>query len=268
MPTVSLARALLSAAAVGMLLALLRHAGPRVGGLAAAVPINSMPALFWLSVEHGDAYAATAALGSLLGTGLTIVLGLVFARVALACHAAVAALLAWLVVLGLGAMTWALPVVPGMAAVLALVTMLVAPGAVPRRPVGARRRGDVRATALLTMAIAGAMSLLVSELSQHGGAQSCGLIAAIPVIGMCALQAGHRQGGAPLMFAVLGGYLEGMLAKAAFLVTLGAGWAAGAGHWAWAMAIAAAGCALLGQGSLRRWQERGGVATAPAQRRA
>jgi hypothetical protein len=40
MPITSLAHAALSAAAVGVLLATLRRAGPRAAGLAAAVPIS------------------------------------------------------------------------------------------------------------------------------------------------------------------------------------------------------------------------------------
>jgi len=75
MPTDLLAKAAMSAAAVGVLLTLLRQAGPRASGLAAAVPVNSLPALFWLSVEHGGRYAASAALGSLAGTTLTLLLG-------------------------------------------------------------------------------------------------------------------------------------------------------------------------------------------------
>jgi hypothetical protein len=72
MPATSFAHAVLSAAAVGLLLSTLRRAGPRAGGLAAAVPISSVPALFWLSLEHGGGYAASAVLGSLWGTGLTV----------------------------------------------------------------------------------------------------------------------------------------------------------------------------------------------------
>ena len=251
MPTASLARAALSASAVGVLLMMLRHAGPRAGGLAAAVPVNSMPALFWLSVEHGGGYAATAALGSLWGTGLTALLGLTFARMALACHVAVAALLAWLAIGALAALTWALPGVPAAAAALTLVAVLIGQAALPRLPCGPRRRGDTRTGALLSMAMAAAMSLLVSELSRHGGPQFCGLVAAIPVIGMFALYAGYRQGGAPLMFRVLRGYLDGMLAKAAFLGVLGAAWAVGAGPWAWPTALAGVGVTLLAQRRLR-----------------
>ena len=82
MPTDSLAKAVLSAAFVGVLLALLRRAGPRAGGLAAAVPVSSVPALFWLSAERGSGFAAAAAAGSLWATGVTALL--VLAAIALA----------------------------------------------------------------------------------------------------------------------------------------------------------------------------------------
>ena len=134
MLTASLAKAALSATIVGLILATLRQAGPRVGGLAAAVPINSMPALFWLSAEHGGGYAANAALGSLWGTGLTALLGLSFARMAMVCHAAAAAGLAWLAIGALAALTWALPTAPAPAAALALVAILIGQAAVPRLP--------------------------------------------------------------------------------------------------------------------------------------
>src|SRR3954452_469582 len=124
MPTTSLAHAALSAAAVGVLLTTLRRAGPRAGGLAAAVPINSMPALFWLSLEHGGAYATTAVLGTLWGTGLTVLLGTSFARLASALHAARAALLAWLAIGGLAILTLDLPIVPAAAALLAICAVV------------------------------------------------------------------------------------------------------------------------------------------------
>jgi len=100
---------------------------------------------------------------------------------------------------------------------------------------------------LLSMAVAGAMSLVTSELSRHGGPQLCGLIATIPVIGLTTMIAGHRQGGAPLMLRVLDGYLTGMLAKAAFLAALYVAWRTGSDDWAWAMALASTGLALEAQ---------------------
>lgn len=209
-----IAKAVLSAAAVGLLLALLRRAGPRACGLAAAVPVNSMPALFWLSVDRGGAYAAATALGSLLGTALTVLVG--------------------------------------------LSTIGAARLALRRRRANLPRPAARRTGVALAMAVAGAMSLVVSALARHGGPQVCGIVAALPVLGACATVAGYRDGGLPVMLAVLGGYLDGMLAKAVFLAGLGVAWAAGAGLGAWPIATTAAMLALLTQRSLRQWRTQAG----------
>src|SRR5204863_1038100 len=146
MSIASLAPAALSAATVGFLLWLLRRAGAGAAGLAAAVPINSLPALFWLAERQGATFAASAALGALAGTALTIVVGAGFVRFVDARRAA--------------------------------ATRAAAPGDGHRPPL---TRGDAT---LLSMATAGAMSLLVSALARHAGPQACGLVAAIPVVGL------------------------------------------------------------------------------------
>lgn len=261
----SLVKAALSATALGVLLSLLRHAGPRAGGLAAAVPINSMPALFWLSLEHGDAFVTAAALGALWGTGLTVLLAVTFGRLNRACPVGLAAVLAWLATGTVAALTWNLPAAAVAATALCLLASLVGQPAPARPPNGPRLRTASRSAAWWSMAVAGAMSLLVAELSRHVGPQYCGLVAAIPVVGMCALFAGYRQGGAPGMFGVLSGYLDGMAAKAAFLGALASAWAAGAGAWAWPTALAVAGFTLLARRSLQHgWQPRpGAIAPGP-----
>jgi hypothetical protein len=206
MPIASLTHAALSAAAVGILLWMLRRAGPRAAGLAAALPINSLPALFWLSQAHGGAFAASAVLGSLGGTGLTVVLGSSVARLASARPAARAH---------------------------AGPASEDAPG-----------RSSPREATLISIGTAAVMSLVVSELSRHSGPELCGLVAAIPVIGLCASWAGWRQGGAARMLQVVAGYLDGMAAKAAFLAALGLAWSLGAGGWGWPLGLAAAALAL------------------------
>jgi hypothetical protein len=244
----SLLHAALSAAAVGALLSTLQRAGPRVAGLAAAVPINSVPALFWLSVEHGGRFATSAALGSLHGTGLTVLLGAVFARLAMAWAVPVAALASWLAIAVVAALTWTLTSLPAGIALGALgaITLgrLALPSPPPRAP---ERSAAVRARTWPSIVVAGAMSLVVTELSRHLGARLCGLFCALPLMAMFALHAGWRRGGAPLMLRVLLGYVDGMTAKAAFLGTLACAWVLGAGAWAWALALAAAGAALAAQ---------------------
>jgi hypothetical protein len=211
MPIASLFQAALSAAAVGTLLWMLRRAGPRAAGLTAAVPVNSLPALFWLSQQQGAAFAASAVLGSLGGTALTVVAGAGWIRFTQARRAA-------------------------------------AP-----RPAGEAIGSPARRDAtLMTMATAGAMSLLVSELSRHAGPQLCGLVAAVPVVGMFATWAGWRQGGSVRMLQVVAGYLDGMAAKAAFLAALGAAWTLGAGGWAWPLGVAMAALVLRARRPPRR----------------
>jgi hypothetical protein len=114
------------------------------------------------------------------------------------------------------------------------------------------------------MAVAGAMSLLTSELSRHGGAQLCGLVATIPVIGASTAFAGHRRGGPSMMLRVVDGYLAGMLAKATFLTALYFAWQAGAGAAAWPLALSGGGVALAAQRSIRAVRQRGGERRRPA----
>lgn len=253
MATDALVRAALSAASIGLLLTLLRRVGPRAGGLAAALPISSTPALFWLWREQGADYAARAALGSLWATGLASLLALAFARLALIAPPGRAAWVAWLGIGTVAALTWSWPAaVPGVAVALSGMAILAARAALPRQPVDAdvpARRPDPIWT---TVGMAAAMSFTVSLLARHGQPQTCGLIAAVPVVGMVAARAGWRRGGIPLMLQVLSGYVEGMLAKAVFLGTLCAACAAQAGAAAWPMALAVAAVALVVQRRLAR----------------
>src|SRR5947209_1360258 len=104
------------------------------------------------------------------------------------------------------------------AAVLSMCAVVFGRAALP--PVTGNvlpRRGRRRDGPLLSVATAAAMSLLVCELARHSGPHLCGLVAAIPLVGTFATVAGYRQGGTPLMLRVVGGYLDGMAAKAAFL---------------------------------------------------
>lgn len=196
MAELDLWRAIASAAAVGAVLELLRHAGPRAGGWAAALPINSIPALAWLAHARGGAFAVWVALGSLAGTLFTWWIGLRLAAAA-------------------------------------------ADGGEPG--VGLRPAAAAPRRALLpSMAAAGAMSLLVALIARHAPPALCGLVAAAPVVLLCAVLAAHRQGGRQRALDVLAGYLDGMPVKAAFLAGLGAGWAAGLGAIAWALALLAA----------------------------
>ncbi|MFO1330747.1 MAG: hypothetical protein U1F56_25625 [Rubrivivax sp.] len=63
-------RAAAAALAVGLTLSLLRRAGGRAAGLAAALPVSSLPALHLLWATRGAGSASAAARGALWGTAL------------------------------------------------------------------------------------------------------------------------------------------------------------------------------------------------------
>ena len=71
MPTSPWLRGCLTALAVALVLCVLRRAGPRLGGLAAAIPVTSVPALAWAAWEQGAVFAAASATAALLATGMT-----------------------------------------------------------------------------------------------------------------------------------------------------------------------------------------------------
>jgi hypothetical protein len=117
-----------------------------------------------------------------------------------------AGLLAWLAIGALALATSSLLSAPVAAAAATLCAIVLGRAALPRLPAcDLPQRSDGRSGCLLSMAVAGAMSLLVSQLSRHSGPQLCGLVAAIPVVAMFARMRGTGVA-EPLMLQVLRGY--------------------------------------------------------------
>jgi hypothetical protein len=57
----------LTPALIGLATIVSRRWGPAIGGLLVALPLTSGPVLFFLAIDHGDAFAAQATGGSLAG---------------------------------------------------------------------------------------------------------------------------------------------------------------------------------------------------------
>jgi hypothetical protein len=245
-----LVRGCLTALAVAIVLSLLRRAGPRVGGLAAALPMTSVPALAWASAEYGPVFAATAAVAALLTTAMTGLFALLYAHAArhwAPAHALAVATLPVLVLTAAvaqahcslaGALCLAIPVL------LMCGRLMPAAADAVARP-GARPRHDL----LKTVAIAGLSTTLIGAIAPTVPPLVCGLVAAIPVIGISTTVSVHRQGGAMAVVQFLQGYLQGQWAKGAFLAVLawslpqcapGIAWAA-AGLGAMAVTVALSG---------------------------
>jgi hypothetical protein len=213
-------RGCLTALAVALVLGLLRRAGPRAGGLAAAIPVTSVPALAWMAWEQGADFAAASATAALLATGMTGVFALFYALLARRYSAALAligaavpALALTVAVSGLGRhLAWSL----GGATLLILCCLMAMPAAAPVQ----RRSTHWRRDLLLTMAVSGLVTTAISLIAPRVPALLCGLVAAIPVIGMCTTVSVHARSGSAAVTQFLDAYLRGLLAKIVFLGVL------------------------------------------------
>lgn len=215
-------RGCLTALAVALVLCVLRRAGPRFGGLAAAIPVTSVPALAWASWEQGPGFAAASATAALLATGMTGLFALRYAWGARRhgpWQALIAAALPALLLTGLvsglgGSLLWSLT---GATAIL-VVSGLLMPPATPARPRITNWRRDV----LMTMAVSGAVTALMTLIAPRVPPLLCGLVAAIPVVGMSTTVSVHAQGGSGTVTVFLRAYVQGLFAKVAFLGSLAA----------------------------------------------
>jgi len=216
-----LLKATATAAFVVALLLLLRHAGPRLHGLAAALPVSSAPALFWLGLERGAGFAANAACAALLSTALAplvaAVYGLLSARrgplPCLLASLGVGALALWLLLPCLGQQA-----LGGLALALALSALALR--LLPRAEQAPARRRDWRRELALTAGVAGLLTLLIGALAQAAGAGLCGALAALPVVCLSTVCGTHRAQGSAVACRFLVGYVDGNAAKAVFLALL------------------------------------------------
>lgn len=126
-----------------------RRWGPAVAGWIVALPLTSGPVLFFVALDHGPAFAAAAAVGTLLGLGAIVAYSLGFAAassrgpvvalaVATACY-----VLAGLVLQAV--VGWPILLLAALVTVAILGTLRVLPSSVGRRSAGSHPRWDLPA---------------------------------------------------------------------------------------------------------------------------
>jgi hypothetical protein len=259
----ALGRALVTGAFVFAVLWLLRRGGLRLSGLVAAVPVLSAPALLWMCVDHGAAYAAPACTAALLATALSACFALAYGRLAARCRPLHALLLA-AALAGLAAL--GTQDVHGLGATLLLAALVLplartllgapGPGAAPR-PLQWPR--DAALTVGASALVSGALALAAPWL----GPRNSGLLAALPVVSSTSALLLHARHGAAPARSFLRGYVEGLAAKCAFLAVLAALLPLLSAAAAWALALAAALVLLKLPPALRGLR----AASAPGRRR-
>lgn len=237
MPTIAL-KLVLTPALIGGASLAGRRWGPMVAGWLVGLPLTSGPVALFLAIDHGPAFATSAATGMLAGTVSQAMFSLAYSRAAakgpwLSCglgclgFASSTLLLDRFSLAALSALTITIGAI--------LATLLLLPARpTPSDPSTPLPWWDTGARMLVATAFVLAVTLSAPTL----GPQLSGLLTPFPFFGALLAVFSHRHGGAASAVSVLRGLSYGLFAPTAFflvlcvlLVPLGipAGFAAAAG---------------------------------------
>ncbi len=212
-----LCKALLTAAAVLLVMTAARRVGHRLAGVVAALPIITAPTLAWLAHEESVTFAVSAAVGSIAACGMLAVFALGYARAARYGGVAVA--------LGCGlagAVAMALPAEAASAnlnCALALATgtcamaFLAMPKSATQAATGRRRH---RGSPWVVAAAAGGLTALAGSMGPSLGGFATGLLSSLPLVTGAVAMAEHAASGHLAASHFLRGYVTGLFGKAAF----------------------------------------------------
>jgi hypothetical protein len=222
----ALARGAITAAAVAALLLAAQRWGREVGGLLAGLPTVTGPAMLWLALDHGQAFAGEAAQGAVLAGAACAVFGLVYGLASLTHGRFVTLALASALSLPPLLLLLAAPSLHMLAA-LGLVTAICVAcmAALPRvasRSVAAARPGAVWQAGLMTAAVSGAVSALASLLAPQVTPVVAGALTSPPLVAAAVAWELHRRGCPARVLDFLRGYTAGLVGRCAFVALFGA----------------------------------------------
>jgi hypothetical protein len=212
---------LLTPALIGGASFVARRWGPAVGGWLIALPLTSGPVILYLGLEHGPAFAAATAEGSLGGAMAVGAFSIAYARAAnwRGWPAALAIGLGAFGVAGIAVQpVFGLPfaaLVGLVAVVLAVLVQLMPPGS-PGSPPITLPWWDVPAR----MVSATALVLAITAAAPLLGPQPSGLLATFPVFASVLAVFTHEREGAGQAVNVLRGLLMGVFGTCVFFVVL------------------------------------------------
>lgn len=197
-----------------------RRWGQAVGGWLVGLPLTTGPVAFFIALDHGEPFAAAAAVGSLGGAAAEAAFTLAYGWLALrapwplallagsAAFAGLAVVLQWL---GLGPLLLFLIAIGALALALRLMPAS-APGPAPAPP----PHWDLPAR----MVLATVVVLLITALAPRLGARLSGLLATYPLFAAILTAFAHHLQGAGAAVSVLRGLLFGLFAFAGFCLVL------------------------------------------------
>jgi len=210
-----------------------RRWGPSIGGWLVALPLTSGPVLFLIALEHGPAFAADAAVGSLAGLAAIAGFSLAYAATArLGPGVAFAAGMAAFAAVGVASMP-VLVAPPFVVLALVLAVVVVALWSLPEGRAGVASVRHPRWDIPARMVVAGVLVLGLTTVAPMLGPHPSGLIATFPVYVSVMVTFTQRREGVTSAIDLLRGLLVGLFGTSAFYLAVRFGVEPlGAGRWA------------------------------------
>jgi hypothetical protein len=198
-----------------------RRFGPRVGGLTAGLPVVAGPILLAYAIEHGRAFAATAAAGTLTGLVSLIAFVVVYGRLAQRVLWVLSMLAGWLAFACATAVFSAISLPLGVSLALSAVALAIGLATLPRARTEQRVPAKPPAWDLPLRAVcAVALVLTLTAVAGWLGPQVSGLLAPFPIIATVMATFTHAQHGTEQLLRMLRGLLSGFGAFALFCFSL------------------------------------------------
>jgi hypothetical protein len=199
-----------------------RRWGLRLGGLVSAFPAIVGPLLLIDAHEHGTAFAAKAASGTLLGLVALSGFALAYGRTALRAGWRTSLAAGWAAAAGIAALLAAVDAGPLAGLAAATLSLVVAycllPSGAAALAVSSAPRWDLP----LRMALTAALVVSLAAAATRFGPVAGGLLAALPVLASVLAVFTHEQHGAAALCALLRGMLSGMAGFVVFCVLVAA----------------------------------------------
>jgi uncharacterized membrane protein (GlpM family) len=197
--------------------------GASIGGWLAGLPVVAGPILYILAVENGPTFAALAASASLSAVLASLSFSIAYAHAAPRVSwpiALLGSLSAWLMAAKLLSHVSCNVWVSGC---IAFGALLVAPFLFPKQTVEQPSRAMGKMEMSLRMLCGACLTLSVSMVSGHVGAQWSGLLSVFPVLGIVLAVFSHRNQGAHFSSSLLRSMSVGLYSFATFCLTLAIG---------------------------------------------
>ena len=199
--------------------AVARRLGHRAGGLVGGLPVVAAPIVLIYALQHGQAYAARAAQGTVLGIVSLVAFSLTYATVARRARWPAAVAAGWAAFLTATALFALQPLPLAVSGVLTFAVVVVA----SRSPALKRpMRADAHGRDLMLWRLLATVAMVLALTSASGSLSPwlSGLLAPFPVITAVLASFTHAQSGPDATAELLAGLVPGLASFALFFVAL------------------------------------------------